>query len=88
MEKQVFKRINDMPKAYRATYLKALEGDSLRAAVNAQCLECMGWFRNEVRDCDCYECPLHTVRPYQSSQKSHDGGFIAPEAANSVQEVI
>ena len=88
MNKRIIKKIYEMPLAYRANYLKALGGNSLRAAVNAQCLECMGWLRNEVRNCDCCCCPLHEVRPYQSSQNGHEGSFIELEAANTAQEVV
>lgn len=85
---RIEKRLADMPRDYRKNYLEAIKGDSLRAAINAKCLECMGWLRNEVRDCDCYCCPLHAVRPYQRAQKSHEGGINAVEATISEEMAV
>ena len=46
---------------FRAAYA----GRSLRAAINACCLECVGFDIQAVRDCTAPACPLFTVRPYQ-----------------------
>ncbi len=74
-QRQVDKRLAEMPRAYRATYRKAVEGKSLRACINAFCLECMGWQRDEVRKCTAPACPLWSVRPYRerhrASQEPH-----------------
>jgi len=58
-------RRSDMPKIYRANYDRAMAGNSLRAAINAQCLECVQWQRVEVRLCPSTPCPLWSYRPYQ-----------------------
>jgi hypothetical protein len=63
-EKRIIQRRVDMPRSYRRTYDRALSGNSLRAAVKAQCLECMGWQREEVRVCTAYPCPLWPYRDY------------------------
>jgi hypothetical protein len=63
--KRIAERRKQMPRAYRANYDKAVQGKSLRAAVNAFCLECVYWFRKEVRFCTGLACPLYAVRPYQ-----------------------
>ena len=44
--------------------------DSLRRAITAKCYECVGMdgdanFRETIRTCASYECPLYPVRPYQ-----------------------
>ena len=44
---------------------RAYGGNSLRAAVNANCLDCMGYEKGMVRDCSILSCPLHPYRPYQ-----------------------
>jgi len=76
------KRRADMPKAYRANYDKAVSGASLRAAINAQCIECVCWQREEVRLCTSLACPLWAVRPYQDSpQTAHNKGFNRQTAA-------
>ena len=49
-------------KAWRAFY-KAMAGNSLRAAVNSFCIECMGYSLKEVRECTSVCCPLNPHRP-------------------------
>ena len=61
---------------------KAVEGRSLRACVNAFCLECVCWQSNEVRMCTDQACPLYAVRPYRCSGNPSDGGFIGAESTN------
>jgi hypothetical protein len=59
------KLLAQMPPIYRGGYLDALAGKSLRAAVNAHCLECVGWQREEVKRCTAYGCAMYGYRPYQ-----------------------
>ena len=51
--------------AYRKKYDKAMQGHSIRAAIDSKCLECMGWQQLEVKKCDIVTCPLWPYRPYQ-----------------------
>lgn len=51
-------------------YDKAMEGKSLRAAVNARCLDCCAWQKAEVHKYPAMACPLWSVRPYQRRQKA------------------
>ena len=47
-----------------------LKPESLRLAVNAKCYDCQGrdadpkvsW---RIGNCECTDCPLYSVRPYQ-----------------------
>ena len=55
-----------MSSAQIKQYRKAMKGRSLRAAVNAKCLDCSCWQRTEVRDCPVVNCPLYPYRPYQA----------------------
>jgi hypothetical protein len=41
------------------------EKGSLPAAIKANCLECSGWERKEVRDCQIVACPFYPHRPFQ-----------------------
>jgi len=81
-EEQVAERLREMPSKYRATYRRAVEGRSLRASINAQCLECMGWQSAEVTACTDLGCPLWSVRPYRSSGSGQDGQFTEAECAD------
>ena len=55
----------DMPRQVRKVYDIAMTGRSLRAAVNSQCIECMGYQFKEVRLCVSPQCPLFPYRPVQ-----------------------
>jgi len=65
MEESIIKHRDQIPKKYRAIYDKAMRGRSIKAAVKAQCLECTGWKREEIRLCSCPACPLYFYRPYK-----------------------
>lgn len=58
-------KLLEMPNRYMRGYLKAVRGRSLRAAVGAYCLECVGWERESVRCCTSLGCPLYPYRPYK-----------------------
>lgn len=51
--------------AYLKTYDKAMKKQSMRAAVNAKCLDCCCWESREVKKCPATDCPLYQYRPYQ-----------------------
>lgn len=47
---------------------------SLRLAITAKCVECMGGvtepnFRAHIRECSSSRCSLYPIRPYQHGQK-------------------
>ena len=84
-QEKITERRAQIPRAYKATYDKVVKGKSLRAAVNAQCLECVCWQRREVTLCTDLACPLFAVRPYQSSQNPHQGQFTSAESKKSGQ---
>ena len=65
MNDKIQKRLNDTPIKYRNIYKKAMAGRNRTAAVKAFCLECMGWQREEVRNCTSVACPLYLYRPYK-----------------------
>lgn len=65
---QVARRLRDMPVNYQKTYKKAMQGKGLRAAVKAQCCECVNWKRDEVTACTDQGCPLYPYRPYQEAK--------------------
>lgn len=64
------KRLSIIPKSYRNTYEKAVARKSMRAALKAQCLECVNWEKSEIRNCTALGCPLWAYRPYQEILKS------------------
>ena len=72
MNKWQDKVLDEVPVSYRGTFERAYAGKSRNAAIRAFCLRCVGYLRNEVRDCTCYGCPLHPYRPYQQDE-SEDG---------------
>jgi len=80
---QIAKRRASMPSKYRKQYDKAVQGRSLRACVNSQCLECCAWQSREVALCTDLACPLYAVRPYRGSGSGRDGRLIGAESTNS-----
>ena len=86
-EEQIAERREQMPRSYRATYDKAIKGKSLRAAINAFCLECVCWQIEEIRKCTDLACPLYAVRPYQLPQNTSEGGSAPQESTNSGRDV-
>jgi hypothetical protein len=85
---KIEQRLAGIPKAYRGIYKKAVQGKSLRACVNAQCLMCVYWQREEVRLCTDLACPLYAVRPYQILQDGHNEAFSGAESKNTGQGYI
>ena len=73
-----------IPKVYRANYDKAMQGNSLRAALKAFCLECMDWQKQEVKLCTSISCPLYPYRPYKNTSEEV---YFKPESINSSKEV-
>ena len=63
--KRVREVLEMMPETSRATYLKAMLGKSATAGIKAHCMECVGWLRDEVRNCTSTACPLYTYRPFK-----------------------
>jgi hypothetical protein len=58
--------------AYRKKYDVAMNGNSLRAAIDSKCLDCNCWQKMEVKLCQAVECPLWPHRPYrQNRRESH-----------------
>lgn len=82
-EEQIAERRAQIPSKYRAIYDRAVKGKGLRAAVDAQCLECVCYKSDEVRNCTDLACPLWAVRPYRSLGSAHDGDFTRAEAKNN-----
>jgi hypothetical protein len=86
-DEQIAERLHQMPPKYRPAYRRAVKGKSLRAAVNAFCLECCGWQSSEVTRCTDPGCPLYAVRPYQDGSGSgQDGPFLAAEGPNGQED--
>ena len=61
--RMVLERTDEMPRACRRTYLRAMKGRSMKAAIKSHCFMCMGWQRAEVPLCSDSACPLYPYRP-------------------------
>lgn len=61
----VLKDIAEYTPSKVGVFRKAYEGDSLRAVINAKCLECVSYSTKEIRKCTSVTCPNWQVRPYQ-----------------------
>ena len=62
-----------MSKVYDPLVKLAANPKSLRLAINGKCWDCQGrdadpapkW---RIGNCECPDCPLYAVRPYQDAQ--------------------
>ena len=66
------RRLTQMRVSMRVRYLRAMSGKSMAAAIHSQCLECVGWEREEVRLCTAPACPLYPYRPYSTPGDDFD----------------
>lgn len=67
---------DEAPALYRDMQAKALAGKGGRAnAVKVNCLQCCGWKRDEVTDCQVKDCPMWHFRPYQPRGGQKTGGL-------------
>ena len=83
-EQQIAERRVDMPKQFRKIYDIAMGGRSLRAAVNSQCIECVGYVFSEVKQCCSPQCPLFPYRPLRGVSYGVSGiGQSSIESTNS-----
>ena len=71
----------DMPRQFRKVYDIAMSGRSLRAAVNSQCIECVGYVFKEIKLCCSPQCPLFQYRPVRGV--SYGVSDIAQSGAES-----
>lgn len=57
---------DEIPVSQQGIFQRAYEGKSKKAIINAKCLDCCCFNREEVANCTVISCPLWKVRPYQS----------------------
>ncbi len=44
---------------------KSIKRGSLKAAIRGKCLDCANFQTEEIKQCQCFDCPLWPIRPYQ-----------------------
>ena len=60
-------RLATTPATAKGHFVAAWAGKcSPRRAIKAQCLECVGFDRQAIADCNCWACPLWAFRPFQN----------------------
>lgn len=68
---QFFDRLEKIiKKEQKGRFLPVLErakNGSVKALVKLKCLDCANWQTTEVKNCQCLDCPLLIIRPYQKS---------------------
>jgi len=72
-QEKIAERRTQIPKKYRGVYDRALKRGNLRAAVNVQCLECVMWVADEIRQCTDLACPLYVHRQLDGKYCPIDG---------------
>lgn len=69
-EQRLKERLAQMPPLYRGQYKRAMQGRSRQSAIDAFCLMCVGWQRQEVALCTDPACPLWLHRKNYSNGDS------------------
>jgi hypothetical protein len=58
--------VQSAPQSVQKTLREAFSGAaSPRKAIKAMCLTCLGFDRQEIKNCSAHACPLWTYRPFQ-----------------------
>ena len=58
--------ISEAPSGVKKALGEAFSGSaSPRKAIKAQCLMCVGYDRDDIRNCTAYGCALWAYRPFQ-----------------------
>lgn len=79
---EVFKFLKrTFPERFQPIVRKIIDG-SMKAAVQAKCLECADFQTSEVRLCPV-ECPLWAFRPYQGNAKD----YVDTDNAQDIQDI-
>jgi hypothetical protein len=81
-KQRIAHRIAEMPKKYRKIYRKAVEDNNKNAAIQAFCLECVCWQKNEIVNCPCLACPLYGLRPYTKGTDNEPIRLRSGQASN------
>lgn len=64
----------EIPSSVQGVFRRAWSGTSRSASIRTFCLECQGYDKKAVSECDCFDCPLWSHRPYQVSRSVRPGG--------------
>jgi hypothetical protein len=60
--------LKSVPASQKSLFIGVFSGKRGRTdAMRAKCLDCVGFARNEVRECRVTACPLWRIRPFQKS---------------------
>lgn len=66
---------DEAPALYVDIQKRALAGIGGRSnAIKANCLQCQGWKKQEVRECAVVDCCLWRFRPYRNARVPKKGG--------------
>lgn len=65
---KVRRTVAEMPARDRRLYLRGIKGKgNAPAALRSFCGLCVGNVRDDITNCTALDCPLYSVRPYQSA---------------------
>jgi hypothetical protein len=65
-DERVEKMVSEAPESAKGSLTRAFSGSaSPRAAIKAQCLVCVGYDRESIKNCSGHSCPLWKYRPFQ-----------------------
>jgi hypothetical protein len=62
-----------VPRQYLKLYDRAMSGKSMKAAIRAHCVMCMGWNHTDVPGCTAPGCPLFPYRLSKHQKRTANG---------------
>ena len=79
--------LSRMPKTTHRLFLEVWHGNkSPSRAINAFCLECTDYIRQEVAECEAINCPLHRYRPYKAVDNNNNNADNTGETDEEIKE--
>ena len=60
-------RLKTCPTSAKGILSRAWDGNSQKTAIKAMCLECVGFDRQAIADCEAWACPLWEKRPFRAN---------------------
>jgi len=80
-QRRIAEYLLQVPVSCRSTYLKAVNGRSLRAAASFHCYQCQGHERQQIKACENVVCVFWPYRPLagitkgRKNQRKNSAGF-------------
>lgn len=66
---KALKNVPELKKGHAKILVEKAEGGSILSVLALKCFDCCCGDREEIRGCECFDCPLHFYRPYKNDEE-------------------